>query len=259
MYSVQMNMNKHTKKRVFIGLLAFSFLVLNMTILLAWWMVSSRELLINKLILTILTAIAITIVILLAVGIVALVWSIWRAKTLPSLQFSMTRATNILYPMALLLGKWIGFDEEKIKNSYIQVSNQLVKTRLEKNMLDRIMILAPHCLQWVHCPHKITININNCKRCGKCPISALIELSERYNVDLSVATGGTAARKILKEKRPQGVVAIACERDLTSGIQDIDILPVIGVVNERPEGPCCNTKVDLKKVEEAIKFFQTGG
>ena len=74
-----------------------------------------------------------------------------------------------------------------------------------------------------------------------------------------MVTGGTFARKVIKEKRPEAIVAIACERDLTSGIQDIDILPVIGVVNERPEGPCCNTQVDLHKVEEAIKYFQQGG
>lgn len=259
MYSAQMSIDKHIKKRLFIGLLAFSFIVINLLIVLAWWLVSSRELIINRIILTILTAVALIMVFLLAVGIAALVWSLWQAKTLPTLQNCMYRATKVLYPMALYLGKWIGVDEEKIKNSYIQVSNQLVRTRFEKKSFKRIMILAPHCLQWVECPHKITINIDNCKRCGRCPVNSLIELSEQYNAILSIVTGGTAARKVLKEIRPQAVVAIACERDLTSGIQDIDVLPIIGVVNERPEGPCHNTRVNLKKVEEAIKFFRTGG
>ncbi len=75
-----------------------------------------------------------------------------------------------------------------------------------------------------------------------------------------MATGGTSARKIIKDKRPGAVLAIACERDLTSGIQDMaGILPVLGVVNQRPEGPCHNTRVDLQKVEDALRFIQKGG
>ena len=54
-------------------------------------------------------------------------------------------------------------------------------------------------------------------------------------------------------------MAIACERDLTSGIQEVAEIPVIGIINERPEGPCCNTRVDLNKVEEAIRYFIEGG
>jgi hypothetical protein len=47
-------------------------------------------------------------------------------------------------------------------------------------------------------------------------------------------------------------VAVACELDLTSGIQDSYPLPVIGILNERPNGPCINTKVDIQKVKAAI-------
>ena len=32
-------------------------------------------------------------------------------------------------------------------------------------------------------------------------------------------------------------------------------LPVLGVLNERPFGPCFNTRVDIKKVEAAILDF----
>ena len=32
-------------------------------------------------------------------------------------------------------------------------------------------------------------------------------------------------------------------------------LPVIGVLNERPNGPCYNTRADMGKIEEAIRSF----
>jgi hypothetical protein len=48
---------------------------------------------------------------------------------------------------------------------------------------------------------------------------------------------------------------VACERDLTSGIQDSYPLPVFGVLNQRPCGPCLDTLVPLAGLEESIRLF----
>ena len=92
----------------------------------------------------------------------------------------------------------------------------------------------------------------NCRSCGKCKIGELKELAEQYGAHIKVATGGTLARKIIREIRPRAIVAVACERDLSSGIQDSGPVPVIGVLNCRPNGPCVNTDVSLEAVEQAI-------
>src|SRR5574341_356597 len=75
---------------------------------------------------------------------------------------------------------------------------------------------------------------------------------------LPVATGGTLARRRVAEAKPQAIIAVACERDLTSGIQDAYPLPVIGILNDRPFGPCFNTSVDIAKVAEALEFLAGG-
>ena len=100
---------------------------------------------------------------------------------------------------------------------------------------------------------KITHRVENCKRCGKCRIKDLLGLSEKYGVCMAVATGGTIARRIVIEKRPDLIIAVACERDLTSGIQDTTPLPVYGIFNQRPFGPCLNTQVALDRVESVLK------
>jgi hypothetical protein len=100
---------------------------------------------------------------------------------------------------------------------------------------------------------KVTNSVQNCKRCGKCPIKDLLNLSDKYGVDLAVATGGTIARRIVVETRPDLIIAVACERDLTSGIQDTSPLPVYGIFNERPFGPCLNTRVSLEHVESVLR------
>lgn len=69
---------------------------------------------------------------------------------------------------------------------------------------------------------------------------------------------GTLARQAVKKVRPKAILAVACERDLTSGIQDVFPMPVIGVLNRRPNGPCFNTSVDIDAIEEEIKTFISG-
>ncbi len=80
-------------------------------------------------------------------------------------------------------------------------------------------------------------------------------ISEERGLDIFIATGGTIARRIVKEVRPDAIVAVACERDLSSGLVDTYPLPILGITNERPFGPCLNTRVDLTKVKEALEFF----
>jgi hypothetical protein len=60
------------------------------------------------------------------------------------------------------------------------------------------------------------------------------------------------------ERKPTVIVAVACERDLTAGIQDVYPIPVYGILNQRPFGPCINTKVDLGEIEKAIGLILNG-
>jgi len=46
---------------------------------------------------------------------------------------------------------------------------------------------------------------------------------------------------------------VACERDLSSGIADVGRIPVIGIVNDRPNGPCYNTNVDVDAIRNKLE------
>ncbi|MGM0472480.1 MAG: DUF116 domain-containing protein, partial [Bacillota bacterium] len=155
-------------------------------------------------------------------------------------------------PLIIYLGKLLGFDQLKIKNSFIQVNNQLVNPKRINLKPEEILLLLPHCIQDQQCQYRITSNLDNCRQCGNCQVDDILTLRDKYGIHVAVATGGTLARRIVKELRPRAIIAVACERDLTSGIQDTYPLPVVGVVNIRPEGPCVNTLVDLEKLESAI-------
>jgi len=248
-----------TRKRIYVGLLAGSLLFTLAIAGLGWYLITNRDFVINQVLLVTLAAAAGVCFIILSLGTMAIVIMIFRSKTMPSLEGMAQAANEILFPLTLVTGKLLGINKESILRSYIAVNNYLVKAKKMLIPGHQIMLLLPHCLQNSECPFKITVDIDNCKECGKCKIAELKELARQYNATIKVATGGTLARKFIKETRPRGVVAVACERDLSAGIHDMGILPVIGVFNCRPNGPCIDTDVDVEAVEEALKTLCKGG
>ncbi|MGA2402362.1 MAG: DUF116 domain-containing protein, partial [Syntrophobacteraceae bacterium] len=163
-------------------------------------------------------------------------------------------AIKLLLPVLVGVGKLAGFRREQVQHAFVAVNNELVLSQCRNGRPPRsILLLMPHCLQDKDCMVKITHRVQNCKRCGKCTIKDLLGLAEKYGVNMAVATGGTIARRIVIETRPDLIIAVACERDLTSGIQDTTPLPVYGIFNQRPFGPCLNTLVALDRVESVLR------
>lgn len=243
-----------TKKRLYLGLLLGS-LALVTSLIGVVWLLFGQDTIISRALLYIIAGFLILMVILLGIGILAIVIMIFRSKTIPSMENITRLANGILFPVTLLVGRILGIDQAKIQRSYIEVNNNLVKSKKLMLNKQRIMILLPHCLQNADCPFKITMDVENCQHCGNCSISEIITLAQKYQAQIKVATGGTLARKFIEDFRPAGVIAVACERDLSQGIQDISALPVYGVLNKRPNGPCYNTSVDLEQLEKALQLL----
>lgn len=170
------------------------------------------------------------------------------------LSFIAHKILRVYFSIAQTMMKLVKLDTAKLQSSFAEINNAIVHKENVRVKNNEILLLVPHCLQWSYCTRRITTDINNCALCGKCTIKDIKLLAQKYGLMLSVATGGTLARKKVKELKPKAIIAVACERDLSSGILDVDV-PVIGVVNERPNGPCFNTFVNVKDIEDAIKFL----
>jgi hypothetical protein len=163
---------------------------------------------------------------------------------------------SLLFPLAIQLGKLFRMSRSRLMVSYIKVNNAMTIAQRHRIHARKILVLLPHCLQIDKCDRNITHTIDNCRRCGRCPVDKLLSLREKYDIPIEVVNGGTLARKKVKTFRPDAIVAVACERDLTSGINAVYPIPVFGVINDRPYGPCVNTNVDIGLVEQGIRFFK---
>jgi uncharacterized protein len=239
------------KKRVFLGLLVFTCLILFVLIFLLWYVPVVGLKSIHPTLPFIFTFVLSLLVLLMFFCGLLLVITITRGKDF-FLSYKLRGWVKGLFPFMILVGKILGVSKERVQQSFIEVNNHLVRSNSHRAKPGKLLILLPHCIQDFDCQIKITGNIKNCKGCGNCEIKDLVELADQYQVKIAVATGGTLARRIIVENRPDAIVAVACELDLTSGIQDSYPIPVIGILNDRPNGPCINTKVDIQKVRKAI-------
>jgi hypothetical protein len=243
------------KKRIFIGLLVFTSLILFFLIFLLWYVpIVGLKNIHPSLPFFFSLAVGILVLLMVLGGLLLVFTVLWRRDIFLSHKLRGIVA-KILFPFMIQMGKLLGVSKEKVQQSFIELNNHLVRSNNHRVKPEKLLILLPHCIQDVECNVKITANIKNCKRCGKCEIKDLIELAEQFQSKIAVATGGTLARRIIVENKPEAIVAVACELDLTTGIQDSYPIPVIGILNDRPNGPCINTKVDIEKVRRAILDF----
>ncbi len=163
---------------------------------------------------------------------------------------------HIYYNLACFLG-FITFQKRlQIQESFLNFNNEIVLSAAKNINHTNILLLLPHCLQNSKCKIRITADINDCASCGKCDIAGLKALADKLKVKAAVATGGSLARKIIRDTMPDVIVAVACHRDLTDGVRDAWKFPIFGVLNERPNGPCFETSVSLHTIEFAIRKFQ---
>jgi len=150
----------------------------------------------------------------------------------------LERGTNlltILFPLTVKLAGTFGISRDRLSHSFIKVSNRLVQPRGSEGT---VLVLLPRCLK-----KELKQRVKDI--CGEFP-----------DVMLQTAPGGNIARKIIEETRPRAIVAVACERDLVGGIQDVaPRIPVIGICNNRPLGPCKDTSIDIEEFRSALDYF----
>lgn len=138
-------------------------------------------------------------------------------------------------PALVASGRLIGLSRDRAGNALLRVYNRLAGARAGGCAPSELLILLPRCL-------------------GKEAMRAAMSVSERYGVPLFVASRGRYAREMIASRRPRGVVAVACERDLVSGIHDVaSRLPVLGTTIQLPDGPCRNTTLQVDDLERQVR------
>ncbi len=238
-----------------VSLLMTVFIFIITLIISIFWVMSKDGLLWYKVLNIVVLMLLVAFLLVTFTGVLVFYRLMQNKKIPQGLLHASNKYVVYLYPVLVFLGQMIGKDKNEIRRSFTQLNNQVLLNSSLTYKADEILILTPHCLQQTMCDIKITHDIRQCKKCGKCSVEGLLHLQEKYGVETQVVTGGTLARLRIKEKKPKMIIAIACERDLMSGLMDVKGIPVYAIINDRPEGPCQNTSVDIDVVKNMLDRF----
>jgi hypothetical protein len=126
---------------------------------------------------------------------------------------------------------------DRVENAAVKVYNALALRRAQRVNTGELLLLIPRCL-------------------SRTTLDAVLGLAGQYRVPVFVATRGQLARRVIRERRPRAVVAVACERDMVSGLHDVAAkVPVLGLTMTLPAGPCKDAVLDLATLERYLQAF----
>jgi len=170
---------------------------------------------------------------------------------------AIIRLNKLLFQLIIGLGRLLFIPKQRLLSLFIRTNNKLVSRCKIKVPPKELLLLLPHCLHYKDCHQRISEDIELCEGCGRCDICQLAQIKRRYQMPAFVVDGGQLALAVANGGNYRAIVAVACEEELQKGIIE-SALPVLGIVNQRPEGPCRNTKVEVELVEKAIIHFLEG-
>ena len=239
--SVERGGRLNEDQRVFIG---FAFLALLFIILvmgLVYYMIAPRlegwHHLLSSVSLTVLLVAAVSVLL----WFIAIAAPLLSGRRLPWRMEAIQRSFHLLVPLVFRVGRRFGISRDRMGNSFVNLSNALVRSARINRESGPLLMLLPHCL---------ALESRN----------QIQALAERYDCLVYTVPGGEKARKLIYDHRPSRIIAVACERDLVSGLQDVSsVIPTFAIPNCRPEGPCKNTTVELRRIEEALILFSPAG
>jgi hypothetical protein len=143
----------------------------------------------------------------------------------------------------LWLMRWTSFVAGKfgrrdwVENAAVKVYDSFAAARGRKVGKGELLLLIPRCL-------------------SKAALDGVLSIAGKYEVPVFVATRGQLARRVIRERRPRAVVAVACERDMVTGLHDVaGKVPVLGLTMTLPSGPCKDAGLDLGKLEEWVRSY----
>jgi len=124
-----------------------------------------------------------------------------------------------------------------VENAAVKVYDAMALTRGRKVGKGELLLLIPRCL-------------------SRAALDGVLGIAGKYDVPVFVATRGQLARRVIRERRPRAVVAVACERDMVSGLHDVaGKIPVLGLTMTLPSGPCKDAQIDLGQLEDWVRAY----
>ena len=190
--------NASTGKRIFIGVLLFALLIIGIISFVIWYLISPRLAQFYNFLPVIIGLIFLASWCILGLWFGFMVLSLITGKNYLMQIGKKQVSISFLIPVAIKFGRQLGISRDRISNSFVKVSNLLIRNKSKSVKPHELLILLPRCLH-------------------KSLIQKILETGKQFNIPVYTVAGGTSAREIVYERMPRAIIGVACERDLLLG------------------------------------------
>ncbi|MBN1423346.1 DUF116 domain-containing protein [Candidatus Fermentibacteria bacterium] len=168
-------------------------------------------------------------------AVLALISGLTERRLLP-LPIGLVRVMTCgVFRLARTGARLIGWSDDALGCAFLTVQNGLTLAWLQERRPRTLLVLLPHCLE--------------------ARVQERIEkLLNRYRCQWHVVKGGTEALHVVTSTEPDGLLAVACQRDLLNGMMSLGgrVPCVLVLPNIRGEQPCRATGLDLCRLADAM-------
>jgi hypothetical protein len=146
--------------------------------------------------------------------------------------------------------------EEQICKFFTYKQNKLHANKFASVPFNKRIVFIPHCMRnTAVCVAVEKDRCYICTECGSCKISDITKLARKLNYrDLYIVKGSKMIEKIIKERKPEAIVGIAC---FFEGSQAFKMLKSENVTVQfvpLTKDGCDTTDIDLTEVEKVLKY-----
>ncbi len=138
----------------------------------------------------------------------------------------------------------------------VQVANRIQRDKFER--AERKALLLPHCARsrmdrQCMADFKADVPTYECKSCRDgCLINKATALGQAKGYDVYIIPGGACAEKILKDKKYDGVIGVACGMELKMGLSLLKKLGIPGQGIFLTKNGCSNTSLNLHNLARIL-------
>jgi len=192
------------------------------------------------------------ILLVLAAAAAAVGAYIYKYKRFPLPKLAFSLITLFYRPLKTLLGS-LHINPNVVDEVQITLLNHAYREKYAATPFERRILFLPQCLRDLDCPAMTKPGEGIlCRRCGRCNIAEIMEICERYGIMVCIAPGGEFVKRVVKDKKPEAALGVACHKDLHEVMRYVTArgIPMVGVLLAR--AGCIMTDVDWDKVKEEL-------
>jgi hypothetical protein len=139
----------------------------------------------------------------------------------------------------------------------MQAENLLEKKRFDKTK--RRALFLPHCSRkYMDSRCKASFNQSSssfeCAHCsGDCLVERAVVFAEKKDYDVYILPGGSCISKILKAKKYEGIVGVACGDEIKAGVKLLKFMRVSSQTVPLIKNGCANTSFNVETLFRTLE------